>query len=159
MRRDLAEIVAFINDRRIDINLISNGSLISDAVVAQYRGMIKVWELPLLSHRREIHDRLGGGSFFDRVTYAVAAPKAAGQTVVVVFVATALNLGDFRQTAELALALETLAFGVASSRVVLMTNIMWAPPSARPIVAFAGIESPERWGSGRVDRSKVSVST
>jgi radical SAM protein with 4Fe4S-binding SPASM domain len=105
MRRDLAEIVAFINDRRIDINLISNGSLISDAVVAQYRGQIKVWELPLLSHRREIHDRLGGGSFFDRVTYAVAALKAAGQTVVVVFVATALNLGDFRQTAELALAL------------------------------------------------------
>jgi radical SAM protein with 4Fe4S-binding SPASM domain len=105
MRRDLSEIVDFINDRRIDLNLISNGSLISDAVVTQYRGKIKVWELPLLSHRREIHDQLGCGSFFDRVTYAVAALKAAGQTVVVVFVATALNLGDFRQTAELAFAL------------------------------------------------------
>jgi radical SAM protein with 4Fe4S-binding SPASM domain len=106
MRRDLAEIVDFIHDRRIAINLISNGSLISDPVVAQYRGKIKVWELPLLSHRREIHDTLGGGGgFFDRSTYAVAALKAAGQTVVVVFVATALNIGDFRRTAELALAL------------------------------------------------------
>jgi radical SAM protein with 4Fe4S-binding SPASM domain len=106
MRRDLVEIVDFLHTRKIAINLISNGSLISDAVVAQYRGKIQVWELPLLSHRREIHDRLGGaGKVFDRVTYAVAALKAAGQTVVVVFVATAHNLGDFRQTAELAAAL------------------------------------------------------
>jgi radical SAM protein with 4Fe4S-binding SPASM domain len=106
MRRDLTEIVDFIHDKKITINLISNGSLISDAVIGQYHGKIGVWELPLLSHRREIHDRLGGGdSVFDRVTYAVAALKAAGQTVVVVFVATALNIGDFRQTAELALAL------------------------------------------------------
>ena len=106
MRRDLAEIVDFIHDRKITINLISNGSLISDAVIAQYHGKIQVWELPLLSHRREVHDTLSGASsIFDRVSCAVAALKAAGQTVVVVFVATALNIGDFRQTAELALAL------------------------------------------------------
>jgi radical SAM protein with 4Fe4S-binding SPASM domain len=106
MRQDLAEIVDFIHDQKIAINLISNGSLISDTVVGQYHGKIRIWELPLLSHRREMHDRLSGGRcVFDRATYAVAALKAAGQTVVVVFVATALNIGDFRQTAELALAL------------------------------------------------------
>jgi len=105
-RHDLPEIVDFIGSRGVAINLITNGTLVSEEVAARYRRKIQTWELPLLSHRREVHDTLGGTTgFLDRTTHALATLKAAGHTVIAVFVATALNIADFRQTAELALAL------------------------------------------------------
>ncbi|MBN8458923.1 MAG: radical SAM protein [Verrucomicrobia bacterium] len=105
-RRDLPEIVDFIRSRDISINLITNGSLVTDSIAGQYRGKISLWELPLLSHRREIQDAIGGSAdFFDHATHAIATLKAYGHTVIAVFVATSNNIAGFRQTAELALAL------------------------------------------------------
>ena len=83
LRRDLAQIVDFIHQRGISINMITNGSLVNDQVVEQYRGKIQTWEIPLLSHRREIHNKLvRRENAFDKVTYAAATLKAAGQSVV-----------------------------------------------------------------------------
>lgn len=107
LRADLGEIVDYLVLRGRTINLISNGTLLdSPAIERLGPKRISVWELPLLSVEREIHDRLSGApGAFDKVTMAVAELKAAGAVVVTVFVATKLNLPTWRATAELAIAL------------------------------------------------------
>jgi radical SAM protein with 4Fe4S-binding SPASM domain len=107
LRRDLDDIIAFLAERGVSVNLISNGSLLDDAAVARLSGgWVSIFELPLLSSDRAIHDRLSGSpGAFDRVTNAIASLKLAGERVVSVFVATKLNLPTWRETAEMALAL------------------------------------------------------
>jgi radical SAM protein with 4Fe4S-binding SPASM domain len=69
-------------------------------------GKISIFELPLLSVERAIHDRMSGAAgAFDRVTLAMANLKAARDRVVGVFVATRLNLPTWEETVELAIAL------------------------------------------------------
>jgi radical SAM protein with 4Fe4S-binding SPASM domain len=107
LRPDLDDIVAFLDSRGVTINLITNGSLLTDAAIARLTpDTISVFELPLLSSERDIHDRMSGSSgAFDRVTAAMAELKLRGARVIGVFVATRLNLSTWRQTAELAVAL------------------------------------------------------
>ena len=107
LRRDIHEIIDFVLYRSAAINLVTNGSLLDSAMVQRLSPRkISVFELPLLSCEREIHDRLSGvEGAFDRMTMAVAELKAARQRVVGVFVATRLNLPAWRETAELAVAL------------------------------------------------------
>jgi len=107
LRADLFEIVDFLHDRGATINLITNGSLLDEGAVARLAGgRISIFELPLLSSDREIHDRMSGSpGAFDQATMAVADLKAAGERVVCVFVATKLNLPTWREAAEVAVAL------------------------------------------------------
>jgi len=107
LRPDVYEVVDFLVERGATINLITNGSLLDEAAVGRLApDKISIFELPLLSVERKIHDTLSGREgAFDRVTLAVADLKAAGQMVVCVFVATKLNLPTWRETAELAVAL------------------------------------------------------
>jgi radical SAM protein with 4Fe4S-binding SPASM domain len=107
LRDDICEIVDFIAGRGLSLNLITNGSLLSDEAIARLvPDKVSIFELPLLSVEREMHDRLSGApGAFDKVTNAVAELKLREQRVVVVFVATRLNLPAWRETAELAVAL------------------------------------------------------
>ena len=107
LRADLCEIVRFMVDRGVTVNLITNGTLLDEAAVARLApDRISIFELPLLSAEREIHDRMSGrAGAFDDVTLAIANLKAAAQRVVCVFVATKLNLPTWRETAEMAIAL------------------------------------------------------
>lgn len=107
LRADICDIVDFLVGRGTAVNLITNGSLLDARGVARLApGKISVFELPLLSVEREVHDRMSGApGAFDRVTMAIADLKAAGQVVVCVFVAARMNLATWRQTAELAIAL------------------------------------------------------
>jgi radical SAM protein with 4Fe4S-binding SPASM domain len=107
LRADLAEIVAYLRSRGAAINLISNGALLDDATIGRLSpGKVSVWELPLLSVERGIHDRMSGAmGAFDRVTLAMATLQAAHERVVGVFVATRLNLPTWAETLELAVAL------------------------------------------------------
>ncbi len=107
LRDDLVEIVDFLVGRGVVVNLITNGSLLSEQNIAQLTpGKISIFELPLLSSDAAVHDRMSGSAgAFDRVTMAIADLKAAGQRVVTVFVATKLNLPAWHETAELAIAL------------------------------------------------------
>jgi radical SAM protein with 4Fe4S-binding SPASM domain len=107
LRPDLYEIVDCLVARGISVNLITNGSLLDDAAIARLLPeKISVFELPLLSVERAIHDRMSGKpGAFDRATAAMAELKLRRQRVVGVFVATKLNLPTWRQTAELAVAL------------------------------------------------------
>jgi len=107
LRPDIYEIVDFLVGRRVAVNLITNGSLLDEAAIERLcPNKISLFELPLLSCERGIHDRMSGvEGAFDRVTMAVADLKAAGQRVVGVFVATKMNLHTWRETAELGFAL------------------------------------------------------
>ncbi len=107
LRQDIFQIVDHLVAGGMAINFLTNGSLLEDAAIARLApGKISIFELPLLSVERAIHDELSGQSgAFDGVTRAIANLKAAGQRVVCVFVATNLNLHSWRQTAELAIAL------------------------------------------------------
>jgi radical SAM protein with 4Fe4S-binding SPASM domain len=106
LRPDLHEIVAFLRGRGVAVNLITNGSLLDEAAAARLAGKVGVFELPLLSVERAIHDEMSGApGAFDRATAAMAELKLRGQRVVGVFVATRLNLPTWRRTAELAVAL------------------------------------------------------
>ena len=107
LREDIHEIVDFLNQRGVAVNLITNGSLLDEAAVARLApDKISIFELPLLSAEREIHDRMSGATgAFDKMTNAVAELKLRGQRVVGVFVATKLNLPTWRETAELGIAL------------------------------------------------------
>ena len=107
LRADLGEIVDYLAGRGVAINLICNGVLLDAAAIERLGPRrVSVFELPLLSVERAIHDRMSGAAgAFDKVTMAVAELKAAGAIVVTVFVATKLNLPTWPATAELAIAL------------------------------------------------------
>ena len=107
LRKDVYDVVDFLVSRDATVNLITNGSLLDEAAIGRLApDKISIFELPLLSVEREIHDALSGSDgAFDRVTLALADLKAARQMVVCVFVATKLNLPTWRETAELAVAL------------------------------------------------------
>lgn len=107
LRPDICEIVDYLAGRGVGVNLICNGTLLDEAAIARLTpDKVSIFELPLLSVERAVHDRLSGSpGAFDKVTMAVAMLKEAGQKVVCVFVATRENLPTWRQTAELAIAL------------------------------------------------------
>ena len=107
LRADIHEIVDFLAGRGATINLITNGTLLDEGAVARLTpDKISIFELPLLSCERAIHDRMSGApGAFDKTTMAMADLKLAGARVVGVFVATKLNLDTWRETAELAVAL------------------------------------------------------
>ncbi|MHB0877907.1 MAG: radical SAM protein [Anaerolineae bacterium] len=106
LRPDLPAIVTFLAERDKRINLISNGHLLSEGVVADLiaRG-VGMFELPLLSHRREVHDALSGAvGAFDAVLAALAHIRRHRGHAVTVFVATRHNVADLQDTLKLACA-------------------------------------------------------
>jgi len=107
LRPDLPQIVDLLRWRGITTTLISNGRLLVEPAVVDLldRG-VSLFELPLLSHRREVHDRLSGApGAFDAVVSAMANVRYHGGQFVAVFVATRPNLPDLREVIKLAFAL------------------------------------------------------
>lgn len=109
LRPDLPEIVDFLAARDIRINLITNGHRLTETLTADLiRRGVTLFELPLLSYRRSVHDFLSGADgAFDAVLAALAHIRYHRGRAVVVFVATRHNFADFYETARLA-----FAFGV-----------------------------------------------
>lgn len=104
LRDDLPEIVSFIKERGIAPILITNGTLLTrenvDAIMAD------AYEVPLLSYRREVHDRLvGRQGAWDAAVEGMANVRRAEGNLVCVFVATRLNYTDLASTAEVAIGL------------------------------------------------------
>ena len=107
LRKDVFEIIDPLHARGVQLNLICNGSLLTEQAIDRIGPeAISVWELPLLSVERDIHDRMSGApGAFDKTTEAMADLKLRRQMVVGVFVATRLNLDTWAETLELAVAL------------------------------------------------------
>jgi len=106
LRKDLPQILDLLYEREISITVISNGHLLDEPTVVDFldRG-VGLFELPLLSHRREMHDHLSGcPGAFDAVLAAMAHIRYHRGQFVAVFVATKLNLPDLYDMIKLAFA-------------------------------------------------------
>jgi radical SAM protein with 4Fe4S-binding SPASM domain len=105
LREDLPEILSFLRDNDIDPLIITNGTLLTENTVSAT--MIGgTYEVTLLSHRREIHDKLAGRTgAWDCVVEGMANIRKAGGSLVMVFIATKLNYMDLYETAKLGIAL------------------------------------------------------
>lgn len=106
LREDLPQILDLLHERNVMSTIISNGHLLTESAVVDLldRGA-GLFELPLLSHQREVHDRLSGcPGAFDAVLAAMAHIRYHQGQFVAVFVATKLNLPDLYHTIRLAFA-------------------------------------------------------
>ncbi len=106
LRPDLLDIVEFLAARDVRVNLISNGHRLNAGRVQQLvRGGVTLFELPLLSHRRQTHDALcAAPGAFDAVLAALAHIRTCRGQAVVAFVATRHNIDDLADTIKLAYA-------------------------------------------------------
>ena len=111
LREDLPEILSFIAKRGLGAAIITNGTLLNEQLVNATIHKKTVYQVTLLSYRREIHDRLAGrkGAWEDAVNGMIAI-KQAGGNLAPVFVATKLNYMDLDKTAKLALVLGAKSF-------------------------------------------------
>jgi len=122
LREDLPEILSFVRDKGISPVVITNGTLLTSERVAATAPDV-TYEITLLSHRREVHDRLAGRrGAWDAVVEGMANVRQAKTNFVAVFVATKLNYMDVRKTAELAIALG--ASGLMYNRINLGAHNM-----------------------------------
>ncbi|MDY7079568.1 MAG: radical SAM protein [Chloroflexota bacterium] len=106
LREDLPQILDLLRERGVMTTIISNGRLLTEPTVVDLldRG-VGLFELPLLSRQREVHDRLcGSAGGFDAVLAAMAHIRYHRGQFVAVFVATRLNLPDLYDTIKLAFA-------------------------------------------------------
>ncbi|MEW6093112.1 MAG: radical SAM protein [Chloroflexota bacterium] len=106
LRPDLFQILEFLQQRRVRITVISNGRLLDEATAA---GLIErgvgLFELPLLSHRREVHDELSDApGAWDAVLAAMANVRLHHGQVVAAFVGTRKNIAHLGETLRLAFA-------------------------------------------------------
>jgi len=106
LRPDLLQIVEFLQQRRVQMTLISNGHLLDEAtVLALVERGVGLFELPLLSHRREVHDALSGvQGAWDAVLAAMANVRLRHGQVIAAFVATRQNIGHIYEVVRLAFA-------------------------------------------------------
>ena len=106
LRKDLPQILDLLRERDVSTTIISNGHLLDEPHVVDLldRGA-GLFELPLLSHRREVHDHLSGcPGAFDAVLAAMAHIRYHRGQFVAVFVATKLNLPDLYDMIKISFA-------------------------------------------------------
>jgi radical SAM protein with 4Fe4S-binding SPASM domain len=107
LRDDLCELTDFLVEQGQQVTLLTNGILIGETEARDLvRHGIGLFEIPILSDRREIHDRLvqSEGSF-DKAIDGIANLRVQGASVVTVFVATRRNIEQWEETIKLNVAL------------------------------------------------------
>jgi len=106
LRKDLGEIVKFLRRQNVDVNIITNATLLKDKEISDLASLnVATFEVPLLSHKREVHNKLMRLDSFDLVTEAIVNIKKYNGKLVTVFVATKENIDDFGEMAKLSFAL------------------------------------------------------
>jgi radical SAM protein with 4Fe4S-binding SPASM domain len=106
LRPDLPLLLDFLYQRRVQATIISNGRLLNESTAAYLIGRgVGLFELPLLSHRRDVHDELSGApGAWDAVLAAMANVRLHRGSVVAAFVITRLNVDHLYETMRLAFA-------------------------------------------------------
>jgi radical SAM protein with 4Fe4S-binding SPASM domain len=106
LREDLIQLISFVRDLGVVPTIISNGTLIDEETAKSCIDEgVTLFELPLLSSDRTIHNELSQNDAFDSVTESIANIKLHGGQVVTVFVGTRKNIDGFEGMIELSLAL------------------------------------------------------
>ncbi|MDO9309846.1 MAG: radical SAM protein [Deltaproteobacteria bacterium] len=105
LRTDLPDIVQFIRSQGLAVQIITNGTNLTEALVdATVSG--SSYQISLLSWRREVHDRLSGHpGAWDALIDGMTNVHLAGGHLIAVFVATRQNYADIGPTAHLAMML------------------------------------------------------
>jgi radical SAM protein with 4Fe4S-binding SPASM domain len=106
LRADLPVLLDYLRRRNRQTTIISNGRLLDETAAADLlnRGA-GLFELPLLSHERETHDRLSGApGAWDAVLAAMANLRIHRGRFAAAFVATRLNIDHVYETMKLAFA-------------------------------------------------------
>ncbi len=106
LRADLPVLLDFLRERQVQVTLTSNGRLLTEPRAAELIGRgVGTFELPLLSHQHEMHDRLSGGpGAWDAVLGGMTNVRLQGGHFVAAFVATRLNSEHTYQALRLAFA-------------------------------------------------------
>jgi len=112
LRADLVELLSFLKARNVQTTLVSNGRLLDEpTVVKLLQSGIGLFELPLLSHQRSLHDQLSGApGAWDSVLAAMAHIRLHRGQFAAAFVATRLNIANLYETMRLAAAFGGRAF-------------------------------------------------
>jgi len=112
LRDDLEQLVARAARHCEGINLITNGTLLDESRIRSLiKAGVSLFELPLNSADRTMHNRLAGGfDCFDKVTRAAADIRYHGGDLAFVFVGTAINIDHWQNALELGIALGATAF-------------------------------------------------
>jgi radical SAM protein with 4Fe4S-binding SPASM domain len=106
LREDIIELIKFTQEQGVSINIISNGTLLNkETIIASVEAGVSLFELPLLSSERNIHNSLTRTDAFDKVTEAMAYISGQKAYLVAVFVATKKNIHTWQETIEMAVAL------------------------------------------------------
>ncbi len=106
LRADLPLLLDFLRERNVLVTIISNGRLLAEEkAISLIDQRVALFELPLLSHWRELHDRLSAApGAWDAVLEAMANVRLHHGQVVAAFVATRLNIEHLYETIRLAYA-------------------------------------------------------
>ena len=112
LRNDLEQLVAQAASMCDDVALITNGTLLEETrVKALIDAGVSLFELPLNSADRSMHNELAGGiDCFDKVTRAAADIRYHGAELAFVFVGTSLNIEHWRGALKLGIALGARGF-------------------------------------------------
>ncbi len=106
LRADLPAILEYLHARNLPVTIISNGRRLDESAAVECldRG-VGLFELPLLSHRRDVHDRLSGApGAWDAVLDAMANIRLHHGRFAAAFVATKLNIHHAAEVMKLAFA-------------------------------------------------------
>lgn len=106
LRKDTPEIIRFCSENFIRANLITNGSLLSEEKCKEcVDAKTSIFEVPLLTLDERIHHRLTGRNDLKEVVGGIKNLKKFNTKLVLVFVATKLNINQIEKTAKTAIAL------------------------------------------------------
>lgn len=106
LRKDVPEIIKFCSDNLIQANLLTNGSLLSEENCKKcVEADTSIFEVPFISPDRQTHYKLTGTDNLKEIIQGIKNLKWYDTTVIVVFVATKLNIKQIKETAEAAIAL------------------------------------------------------
>jgi radical SAM protein with 4Fe4S-binding SPASM domain len=150
LRADLGQIVDLLHERDVHTTVISNGHLLDGPAVVDLldRG-VGLFELPLLSHRRAVHDRLSGcAGAFDASLAAMAHIRTHWGQFVAVFVVTRHNLADLYDTIQLAFAFGSRGmmlnrFNPGGRGRAHMAELLPSAGEMRAVLALADVASAE----------------
>jgi radical SAM protein with 4Fe4S-binding SPASM domain len=102
LRPDLYDLVSLIAGRGCKVLLITNGTLLTPAVIDRCLDAgVSAFQVSLLGHRPELHNRLTGFDGFEKVIDAILHLSRRNATVHTYFAGLAQNMDWFRQTLEL----------------------------------------------------------
>jgi radical SAM protein with 4Fe4S-binding SPASM domain len=111
LRQDILDIISYVSGMKVSITIITNGTLLdADTIKQCIKYGAALFEVPLLSTRKDVQDGLMRGESFDKVLDAIATIRSAGGKVVPAFVATKKNIADLRGVLELSIGMAVDGF-------------------------------------------------